>query len=189
MTPAPSLVTLFVAPLNRAEIEYMVTGGLAAVIYGHPRLTLDVDLVIRLTSRDVARFVSLWPAADFYCPPLEVIDAERTRAEYGHFNVIHNDTAMRADVYLAGTDELQEWALRHRLVEQIEGEAVHFAPLEYVIVYKLRYFQMGGSDRHLRDIARILEISGSAINVQTLEHWIARLELGAVWEKARSFAT
>ena len=32
-------------------MEYMVTGGLAAVVYGHPRLTLDVDLVIRLAPR------------------------------------------------------------------------------------------------------------------------------------------
>ena len=52
MTPAPSLVGLFVTPLNRAGIEYMVTGGLAAVIYGHPRLTLDGDLVVRLEPRD-----------------------------------------------------------------------------------------------------------------------------------------
>ena len=51
MTLAPSLLGLFVSPLNRAGMEYMVTGGLAAVVYGHPRLTLDVDLVIRLAPR------------------------------------------------------------------------------------------------------------------------------------------
>jgi hypothetical protein len=45
LSQAPSLVGLFVAPLNRSGIEYMVTGGLASVVYGHPRLTLDVDLV------------------------------------------------------------------------------------------------------------------------------------------------
>ncbi len=53
MAPAPSLVGLFIAPLNRAGIEYMATGGLAAVVYGHPRLTLDVDLVIRLARHEV----------------------------------------------------------------------------------------------------------------------------------------
>ncbi len=54
VTPAPSLVKLFVVPLNRAGIDYMVTGGLAAVVYGHPRLTLDVDLVLRLAPREAA---------------------------------------------------------------------------------------------------------------------------------------
>lgn len=33
----------------------MVTGGLAAILYGEPRLTNDVDLVIRLAPSDAAR--------------------------------------------------------------------------------------------------------------------------------------
>ncbi len=44
MTREPNLIGLFIAPLNRAGIEYMVTGGLAAIVYGQPRLTLDIDL-------------------------------------------------------------------------------------------------------------------------------------------------
>jgi len=188
VTQAPSLVGLFIAPLNRAGIEYMVTGGLAAVVYGHPRLTLDVDLVIRLTPLGAGVFAALWPPDQFYCPPVEVISAERERPEHGHFNVIHNESAMRADVYFAGTDELNAWALQHRVVRQVEGEAVQFAPIEYVIVSKLRYFQMGGSDRHLRDIARMMEVSGSAVDRATLDGWIARLNLGAEWAKARSYA-
>ena len=187
MTPAPSLIALFIAPLNRAGIEYMVTGGLAAVVYGHPRLTLDVDLVIRLAPGDAEPFAALWSPDDFYCPPIEVIAEERARIEHGHFNVIHHDTAMRADVYLAGTGELQSWALQHRVVRQVEGDAVQFAPIEYVIVYKLRYFQMGGSDRHLRDIARMMQISGPDVDRATLDRWIAHLSLGAEWAKARAY--
>jgi len=187
VTPAPSLVALFIAPLNRAGIEYMVTGGLAAVVYGHPRLTLDVDLVIRLASPDVEPFAALWPQAEFYCPPIEVIAEERARAEHGHFNLIHHDTALRADVYLAGTDELQSWAFRHRVVRPVEAEAVAFAPIEYVIVQKLRYYRLGGSDRHLRDIARMLDVSGSLVDRPALDQWIARFGLGTEWEKARAW--
>jgi hypothetical protein len=187
VTPAPSLVSLFVAPLNRASIEYMVTGGLAAVVYGHPRLTLDVDLVLRLAARDAERFVSLWSPADFYSPPAEVVEAERVRDDHGHFNLIHNKTALRADIYLAGTDEFQDWGLRNRVGKTVDGETVWFAPIEYVIVYKLRYFQMGGSDRHLRDVARMLEINDATVDVETLERWIDRFNLRASWQRARSF--
>lgn len=81
MTPAPSLISLFVAPLNRAGIDYMVTGGLAAVVYGHPRLTLDVDLVIRLGASTSASFAGLWTPDDFYSPPIEVVAEERARPE------------------------------------------------------------------------------------------------------------
>lgn len=188
MTPAPSLVGLFVAPLNHAGVEYMVTGGLAAVVYGHPRLTLDVDLVIRLAERDARAFSALWPPDEFYCPPVEVIIEERERPAHGHFNVIHHESAMRADVYLAGTDALNAWALQRRVVRQVEDEVVQFAPIESVILSKLHYFQMGGSDRHLRDIARMMEISGSLVDRPTLDEWIARLNLGDAWERARSYA-
>lgn len=187
MTRAPSLIGLFVAPLNRANIEYMVTGGLAAVVYGHPRLTLDVDLVIRLTPPGALVFAALWSPDEFYCPPIEVISAERARPAHGHLNVIHAESAMRADVYFAGADELNAWALQNRMLRQVEGEAVQFAPIEYVIVSKLRYFQMGGSERHLRDVARMMEISGSAVRRPTLDHWVAHLDLADAWAKACRF--
>src|ERR1035437_10527608 len=82
----------------------MVTGGLAAVVYGHPRLTLDVDLVIRLTPPGAFVFAALWPPDEFYCPPIEVIAEERQRPAHGHFNVIHAESAMRSEEH---TSELQ----------------------------------------------------------------------------------
>lgn len=187
MTPARSLVGLFIAPLNRAGIDYVVTGGLAAIVYGHPRLTLDVDLVIRLGSGSAERFTELWPPDAYYCPPAEVVEQERQRPAHGHFNVIHSETAMRADVYLAGDDPLQAWALADHVTRVVEGEIVRFAPIEYVIVYKLRYAQLGGSDRHLRDVARMLETSRELIRAQLLHSWVERLDLAAWWERAQGY--
>ena len=116
-----------------------------------------------------------------------MIAEESERPAFGHFNVIHNESAMRADVYFAGADELSAWALQNRVVPLVEGQGVQFAPIEYVIVNKLRYFKMGGSDRHLRDVARMMEISGSTVRRSVLDDWVARLNLGDEWVKARSF--
>lgn len=69
----------------------------------------------------------------------------------------------------------------------IEGESVWIAPIEYVIVNKLRYFKMGGSDRHLRDIARMIEISEAAIRKSSLEHWIGKFGLETEWAKALGY--
>lgn len=187
MTPEPSLVGLFIAPLNRARIDYVVTGGLAAIVYGHPRLTLDVDLVIRLGDTASETFTGLWSPDEFYCPPVEVIESERARTAHGHFNVIHNDSAMRADVYLAGSDPLQAWALSGGVEREIQGERVRFAPIEYVIVYKLRFTQQGGSDRHLRDIARMLDVSRETLDLPLLNRLIADLGLAEPWARALTF--
>ena len=82
-------------------MKYMVTGGVASVIYGDPRLTRDIDIVLSLTGSDVDRFSSLFSEDDFYVPPLETVKLEAGRERYGHFNVIHRDTALRADSYLS----------------------------------------------------------------------------------------
>lgn len=187
MPPATSLISLFVEPISRAGIDYVVTGGLATVIYGFPRMTLDVDLVLRLPEGDADRFSRLWPAADFYVPPLETIREESRRPEHGHFNVSHHETAMRADVYLAGGSELNGWALNNRAIRRIEGVDVQVAPIEAVILGKLRYYQIGGSDRHLRDIDHLLKVNENTIRFLTLERWVARLDLDGAWRSARSY--
>lgn len=186
--PAPSLIGLFIAPLNRAGVAYAVTGGLAAIVYGHPRLTLNVDVVLRLGDIESSAFVSLWPPSEFYCPPTDVIDEERSRESHGHFNVIHTESAMRADVYLAGSDPLQEWALAHRVEYEIQGELVQFAPIEYVIVYKLLYAQQGGSDRHLRDIARIFEVNRNEIDPMILDQWVTQYRLADLLARCQAIA-
>ena len=49
--PEAELFLLFVRPLNRANIRYIVGGSVAAIFYGEPRLTLDVDFVVFLSAR------------------------------------------------------------------------------------------------------------------------------------------
>lgn len=186
MTRDPSLVDLFVRPLNRAGIEYMVSGGFAAIVYGYPRLTLDVDLIVRLSPADASRFASLWPPSEFYCPPVDVIATEAARDDHGHFNVIHSATALRAYVYCHGDNALQRWALERRVSHAIGDEKVSVAPMEYVIAYKLMYEREGGSDRHLRDIARMLRLRGADLDRPALERWIARLGLESGWARAQA---
>lgn len=186
MTDA-SLIALFVRPLNQLRIPYMVTGGVASVVYGEPRLTRDIDLVIQLRPRDARRFAEAWSAEEFYVPPVEVIEEESGRAERGHFNVIHHRTAMRADVYLSGSDALNAWSFAHTVVRRIDDDEVFMAPIEAVILSKLRYYQIGQSDRHLRDIHQMLRISGDLVDRPELERWASRLGVEDEWKQAQGF--
>src|SRR5262245_7198435 len=137
--PEPDLFLLFVRPLNRASIRYVVTGSVAAIFYGEPRLTHDVDFVVFMTSQDVARLAEVFPESEFYLPPAEVIAQEMSR-EQGHFNLIHLNTGFKADFYPTERDELNAWAFRFKRQVQFGGETVMLAPPEYVIVRKLEYF-------------------------------------------------
>jgi hypothetical protein len=49
-----SLETIFGA-LDRASVRYLVVGGVAVVLHGHPRFTADLDLVLALDPANLAR--------------------------------------------------------------------------------------------------------------------------------------
>jgi len=180
----PDLIELFVNPLNRFQIRYLISGSVASMLYGEPRVTHDIDLVVMLRSHDLSRLTEAYPASEFYVPPLEVIAAEMAREQRGHFNVIHSDTSLKADFYPAHRDELHAWAFRHARQYSIERTSICLAPPEYVIVRKLEYYREGGSDKHLRDIRGMLAVSDEQISRSELNQWIARRGLDAEWRRA-----
>ena len=107
---APEIHRLLLRPLHSTGIAYMITGSVAAIAYGEPRMTNDVDLVLKFAPGDAAELAAAFPTADYYVPPPEVMEEERQRPRHGHFNIIHHETGLRADIYLAGDDPLHEWA-------------------------------------------------------------------------------
>ena len=159
----------------------MVTGGLAAIIYGEPRLTNDVDIVLQLEPGAAERLIAAYPAPAYYTPPIEVVRVEAERTAHGHFNIVDVETSLRADVYCLGGDPLGAWAMERRRGIPIAGADIWVAPIEYVILRKLEYYRMASSDRHLGDIAAMRRISGSIIDQPALAAWIERLGLKSEW--------
>lgn len=182
--PEADLIRMFVQPLNELGVRYMVSGSIAAMLYGEPRVTHDIDLIAFLRLKDVVEIPQAYPAPEFYTPPVDVLSIELRREQRGHFNVIHIRTALKADFYLAGNDELHEWAIR--LVKQytVGDTVIRLAPPEYVILRKLEFYREGGSEKHIRDIRSMLEVSGEQMDKVALEGWIQRRGLSAEWAKA-----
>ena len=185
--PEHDLFQIFVSRLNKLSVPYMITGAVASIIYGEPRLTNDIDLVIDMSDEDVEAFAEAFPIADFYCPPPEVIRLEIGRSQQGHFNLIHHETGFRADIYASGKDELHLWGLKNRKPFDVEGEEFWLAPVEYVILRKLEYYHEGRSEKHLRDISGILVLSSDQIDHKVLEERIKDMLLTKEWNAAKDF--
>jgi hypothetical protein len=180
--PEPELFLLFARPLNRARIRYVVTGSVAAIFYGEPRLTHDVDFLVFLNADDVQRLIEAFPSDVFYRPPIETMLAEVAREHHGHFNLIHHDTGFKADIYPTGRDELSAMAFRGKRSIEFEGENITLAPPEYVILRKLEYYREGQAEKHLRDIRTMLAVSGEQMDRGVLEEWIQRRGLETEWQ-------
>ncbi len=184
---APDLVGLFIEPLERLQVSYMITGGVASVIYGDPRFTRDIDVVLDLDEAEASRLAGAFPESEFYVPPLEVLRREIARPHGGHFNIVHHDTALRADGYLSGDDPLHPWGFERRKRISVDEGEIWLAPLEYVILRKLEYYRDSGSDRHLRDVVMMLRISGDSLDRDELDRWIRELDVHDAWRAAASY--
>jgi hypothetical protein len=170
--------------LEALGLRYMVSGSVAAIYYGEPRLTNDVDLVVFLERDDADRIVQAFPPERFYCPPADVIRLEAARPQRGHFNLIHHETGFKADVYVGGRDELHAWGIANARLVAIGKDRMSLAPPEYVIVRKLQFHREGGSPKHLRDILGMLNGLGPEWNRDTLLGLIEAQGLTKEWQAA-----
>jgi hypothetical protein len=182
--PAPEPYWVFIERLEATGLPYCITGSVAATVYGEMRFTADIDVVTMLGAGDLDKLALAFPAADFYLPPAETLLFEINRTQRGMFTVIDQASMFKADVFLAGSDPLQHWALANlrRLRLGPTGEA-SFAPPEYVILRKLEYFWEGEQGKHISDIRLILactEVDGNFLAAQ-----VQRLGLAEQWRLCR----
>lgn len=183
--PAPDELSLFVARFESTGAPYMVTGATAAILYGQPRVTNDLDVVISLNDATRAALLRAFPESEFYVPPESVIRAEQARQQRGHFNLIHHDSGYKADVYLAGSDPLHAWALPLRRRLCWDGDlSMTVAPPEYVVLRKLEFYREGHSAKHPTDIRSIREITG--VDEAMLAPWLERMGLDALWQNIKA---
>jgi len=169
----------FIDPLERVGVPYAVVGSVASSLYGEPRATNDVDVVIQVAPADAGRLVQAFPSDRFYVPPEEVVLVELGRAHGGHINIIALESMTKADFYpLAGWEK--EWFERRRSLV-VSGRSVWFAAPEAVILHKLRFFREGGGEKHLRDIRGMLAVSGDSIDLRAITAACAQSGLAAEW--------
>ncbi len=185
MTQLELLKYLF-AVLEGAEIPYAVVGSFASGVWGEPRMTRDVDVVVQLDPRHVDALIALFPAPNYYVSRTAIEEAicfERP------FNVIHPASANKIDFMVVGRNS---WAMaqiaRRRRIQFLPDLEGFVAAPDDVILGKLVYFQEGGSDKHLRDIAGILKRSSALVDRAYLEQAAHKLGVAEIWKDVESQA-
>jgi hypothetical protein len=167
-----NLFSIFVDRLNNAEIKFFIGGSVASIVYGEPRLTHDIDLVLFLNKDEVKSLIENFPIDEFYSPPEDVIHTELKRGAEGHFNIIHHSTGFKADIYFVGNDKLQTWAFDNKKEIEFDNLILPVAPPEYIIVKKLLFYKEGRSEKHLTDIKGILNESFDLIDHAILKDFL-----------------
>ena len=165
----------FIDPLERAGIPNALVGSVASSIYGEPRATNDVDVVIQIGANDAARLLAVFPETAFYVPPLETVQMEAGRAHGAHLNVIALEGMTKADLYPLPADQ-RAWFERRRSIE-VAGRRIWVAAPEAIILHKLLFHRESGGEKHLRDVRAMLTTLGDGLDRTWLDRELARLGL------------
>jgi hypothetical protein len=175
----------FTTRFDQIGLPYMISGSVAAMIYGEPRMTNDVDIIAHFRPSGIGELLKVFQVPEFYIPPADVLAVETSRTQRGHFNIIHMVTGFKCDIYVRGNDPLHAWALDRTRRVAIGEYSIPLAPAEYVIVRKLEYFREGGSQKHLTDIIAISRNSAGFVDQAVLKEFIAERGLLHEWEQVK----
>jgi hypothetical protein len=169
-----------VETLETLGIPYLVTGAVAAIAYGEPRFTNDIDVVVDLPASKILELRARFPSPEYYVSELAIREAVARRHQ---FNIIHPGSGLKIDMIVRKDTPFDQgrFARQRRLPIAPEAEA-SFASPEDVILKKLEYYREGGSEKHLRDIAGILKITGDRVDSDYISKWSKALGVAEIWE-------
>jgi hypothetical protein len=174
------LLQKVIEALEYLRIPYLVTGSVAAMAYGEPRLTNDIDIVAAIEEQHIPGLLKAFPESEFYISDEMIAEAIRDR---GQFNIIHPTSGLKIDVIIRQNTPFDVSRFqRARRIHPAETYEASFAAPEDVIIKKMEFYKAGGSEKHLRDITGILKISGPEVDGKYIAAWAERLGLTEIWE-------
>jgi hypothetical protein len=167
----PEFIDEIVRRLENAGVVYAITGSVASSLWGIPRLTHDVDLVLVLSSGQVGQVVSAF-ADSYYVSEQAAHQAVRSG---GMFNVIDPSKNLKADLWVFAGDPFNQAMLdRRRRVTLASGREAFVGSPEDVLLHKLVWNRITPSERQLADAAGIAAVQQGSLDLNYLRSWAAR---------------
>jgi hypothetical protein len=180
MLEIAELLKKAVAACESLDLPYMVVGSVASMAYGEYRATNDIDIVIQLDPKIAGDFCRQFPEPDFYVSEAAAHEAIRLERM---FNVIENRTGYKVDFAISQNSAWGRAQLERRRREEILPSVMgYLASPEDVIISKMLFYRDGQSEKHLRDIAAMVLVSGETFDKEYLKNWILRLQLTDIWQ-------
>lgn len=154
------------AALNTARVRYVVVGGVAVVLQGHPRMTVDLDLVVDLAADQaraaVAALTGLGLQPRLPVPAADFADPEKRRAwieqrDLQVFSFFDPTEPMR-EVDVFGTEPLPlDELLADATVVDIGGVPVPVASRAHLVTMK----RLAARPQDLADVAALEELEAT----------------------------
>ena len=170
--------------LDELAIPYVIGGSYASSARGLARATMDIDILAAMRPEHAEAFAAkLEP--EFYADAQAIRRAARARRR---FNVIHEETAFKVDVFIARPGTFDDQQLQRRLLEIVdEGQqrTAYVATAEDIILAKLRWYRLTNdtSEKQWNDVRGVIEVQGEKLDTRYLREWAQSLGVSDLLER------
>ncbi len=167
--------------LNDAGVAYMLVGSFASSYYGVLRSTQDIDLVISANPEQITQLVRQLQAMDYYAESSAALEALKRQSM---FNVIDNKTGWKIDLMIRKSTSFGQEAFRRRRPVEFQGVELSITSPEDLVIAKLEWAKIGGSQLQIRDVATLLKKRWDSLDHVYLKKWLDELSLAEPWQNA-----
>lgn len=162
--------------LNRHNLPYMIIGGQAVLLYGEPRLTRDIDIILGVNIDHLNKLLVIVKELSLKPIPKDK-DIDSFVKQTMVLPTIEESTGIRVDFIFAFTPyEIN--AIKRVKKVIIMGQEVSFASLEDLIIHKI----FAGRPRDLEDVKSII-IKNTGIDSKYIRNWLKEFEVSAEEKK------
>jgi hypothetical protein len=149
--------------LYKNRIRYLIVGGLAVNLYGVPRVTQDIDIIISTDRENILKIVSLLKGQG-YVPrlpvnPDELADSDKVKdwienRNLKAFSFYHKkDNYKVIDIVLVHPLDFEE-SFKNRTVKKVKDIEIYLATIDDVIKTK----ELSGRSQDLSDIEMLKKV-------------------------------
>jgi hypothetical protein len=164
--------------MSELQIPYFISGGVATLVHGEPRTTMDLDIVAQIDRQDLSRIVTLLESQGFYCPPGAVAEIQAGTGRM--MGITHSFSALSADISIMNdTPHGRSEMARRQLIELGNGVNVWFCAPEDLILAKLEWSRSSGSEKQQRDILGVMKVQEDLLDLNYLRSWASQLDLSS----------
>ena len=171
MTPEQLLIKI-AKILQVLKIPYAVTGGFAVAVWGKPRFTADIDIIIEIFQKNITPLAKALLSIDKDGYVSEEAMREALERK-GEFNFIHPQTGLKVDFWVKGSkaDIYGELKLKRAIAKKIDKQKIFFISPEDLILSKLTWYKESDSSKHLEDIKTIFDNQKLKLNLNYIKKW------------------
>jgi len=188
-----NLLHWVVHTLEELQVPYVLAGSVALSTWAMPRATHDIDIIVSLPVERIAEFCAHFPSERFYVDP-EAMRATWLQPERSMYNIIDMDTGLKVDLTpVRPNDSLHVQSIQRRVeVEILPGLRASVVSTEDLLLQKLEWYTLGGSERQLADCLNLLraarERNPAEIDWRAVDAWTQRSgpAMQQAWERLKA---